>query len=137
MSEYRTCLPFAHRPVRPPGHPSIFPWSACLFCIPESCILLRYVNDVTLSVSGTEWQLQIICIYQNTLLRLNTGAFHIIAFTLGGSVTQTSVVDSASYPQIHCVSGSVYSIEIPVFPCAHCSVLNALLFMYRCFCCSF
>lgn len=107
MSEYRTCQPSAHRPVRSAGHPSIFLSSAYLLPIPESCILLRYVNDVTFSVSCTEWQLQIVCFYQNALLRLKTGAFDIIAVTLGGSVTQTSVANSTPHPQIHCISGSV------------------------------
>jgi hypothetical protein len=117
MSEYRTCQPSAHRPAHPPGHPSIFPSSSCLLRIPVSCILLRYVNDVTFSVSCTEWQLQIVCIYQNTLLRLNTGAFDIISVTLGGSVTQTSVVNSGAHPQIHCVSGSVFRWNSYIFVC--------------------
>jgi hypothetical protein len=94
--------------IHPSIHPSIFPSSACLLGIPESCILIRYVNDVTFSVSCTEWQLQIVCIYENTLLRLNTGAFDIIAVTLGGSVTQTIVLNSTPHPQIHCVNGSVF-----------------------------
>jgi len=122
----------AHRPVRPPGRPSIFPSSACVLRVPESCILLRYANDVTFSVSCTEWQLHIICIYQNTLLRLNTGAFDIIAVTLGGSVTQTSVVSSAPHPPIFrsIILVEVCSTEIPVFPCAFYSVLNASLFFH-------
>lgn len=118
------CQPSAHRPVRPHGHPSIFPSSACLLHIPESCILLRYVNDVTFSVSCTEWQLQIVCIYQNTLLRLNTGAFDIIVVTLGGSVTQTSVVNSAAHSQIHCVSGSVFRWNSCISQC--------VLFCFEC-----
>jgi len=48
---------------------------------------------------------------------LNTGAFDIIAVTLGGSVTQTSVVNCAPHPQIHCVSGSVFHWNSCIFLC--------------------
>jgi hypothetical protein len=104
------------RPVRPPGHPSIFPSSACLLRRPESCILHRYVNDVTWrSVSCTEWQLQIVSIYQNTLLWLN--AFDIIAVILGVSEAQTSVINSAPHPLIHCISGRVFHWNSYIFMC--------------------
>lgn len=78
--------------------------------------------------------------FTKTLLRLNTGAFDIIEVTLGGSVTPTSVVSSSPHPPIlrSIVLVEVYSTEIPVFPCAFYSVLNASLFFHvQMFCCSF